>query len=105
MRSVVVGSGLQQKLDETGRHITQYSARHFAATNALMRGVGIYDLAVNLGTSVFYIERTYSHITAMMKSKELTKGQGYWKVIERGEKLKEFDEEKEETSITSKQVL
>ena len=93
LRSVVVGSGLQQKLDETGRHITQYSARHFAATNALMRGVGIYDLAVNLGTSVHYIEKTYSHITAMMKSKELTKGQGYWKVIERGEQLKEFEEQ------------
>ena len=56
MRSVVIGSGLQEKLDEIGRHITQYSARHFAATNTLMRGVGIYDLAVYLGTSVFYIE-------------------------------------------------
>lgn len=90
LRSVVLGSGLQQKLDETGRHITQYSARHFAATNALMRGVSIYDLAVNLGTSVHYIERTYSHITATMKSKELTKGQGYWKVIEEGRELKEL---------------
>ena len=88
LRSVVAGSCLQEKLDETGRHITQYPARHFAATNALMRGVGIYDLAVNLGTSVFYIERTYSHITAMMKSKGLTKGQGYWKVIEQGGQLK-----------------
>ena len=102
LRSVVAGSGLQQKLDETGRHITQYSARHYAATNALMRGVGIYDLAVNLGTSVFYIERTYSHITAMMKSKELTKGQGYWKVIERGEKLNEFEKAEDSKNKTSK---
>ena len=105
LRSVVVGSGLQEKLDETGRHITQYSARHFAATNALMRGVGIYDLAVNLGTSVFYIERTYSHITAMMKSKELTKGQGYWKVIEQGGQLKEFEQANEEPSIKDEQNL
>ena len=105
LRSVVIGSGLQEKLDETGRHITQYSARHFAATNALMRGVGIYDLAVNLGTSVFYIERTYSHITAMMKSKELTKGQGYWKVIEQGGQLKEFEQANEEPSIKDEQDL
>tara|TARA_Y100000004_G_scaffold69673_1_gene78234 strand:- start:948 stop:2549 length:1602 start_codon:yes stop_codon:yes gene_type:complete len=105
LRSVVVGSGLQEKLDETGRHITQYSARHFAATNALMRGVSIYDLAVNLGTSVFYIERTYSHITAMMKSKELTKGQGYWKVIEQGGQLKEFEQANGEPSIKDEQNL
>jgi integrase len=91
LKSVVTGSGLQEKLDETGRHITQYSARHYAATNALMRGVGIYDLAVNLGTSVHYIETTYSHITAMMKSKELTKGQGYWKAIEERGELTELD--------------
>jgi len=82
LRQILIGSGLQAKLDETGRHLTQYSARHYAATQALMRGVDIYDLSVNLGTSVLYIEKTYSHITSMMKSKELTKGQGRWKAIE-----------------------
>ena len=86
LNAVITESGLRQKLDETGRHITQYSARHFAATDALMRGVDIYTLAVNLGTSVNYIEKTYSHITAMMKSKEITKGQGYFKAIEDREK-------------------
>ena len=70
-----------------------------------MRGVGIYDLAVNLGTSVFYIERTYSHITAMMKSKELTKGPGYWKVIEQGGQLKELEQANEEPSIRDEQNL
>lgn len=79
LKACLIGSGLQNKLDETGRHITQYSARHYAATQALMRGVDIYDLSINLGTSVNYIEKTYSHITSMMKSKELTKGQGYWR--------------------------
>ena len=51
-----------------------------------MRGVNIYDLSINLGTSVNYIEKTYSHITSMMKSKELTKGLGYWKDREIREK-------------------
>ena len=83
LKAVVEGSGLKQKLDETGRHITQYSARHYAAVDALMRGVSVYDVAMNIGTSVHYIEKTYARqLTAMMKQKELTKGQGYWKAIE-----------------------
>ena len=85
LKQVLNGSGLQKKLDDTGRALTQYSARHYAATQALMRGVNIYDLAINLGTSVLYIERTYSHITAMMKSKELTAGQGRWNAIKETE--------------------
>jgi integrase len=82
LKAVIEGSGLKKILDETGRHITQYSARHYAATDALMRGVSIYDVAINLGTSVHYIEQTYSKITALKKSGEITKGQGIHKVIE-----------------------
>ena len=73
LKACLIGSGLQKKLDETGRHITQYSARHYAATQALMRGVDIYDLSINLGTSVNYIEKTYSHITSMMKKQRTNK--------------------------------
>jgi integrase len=83
LKAVIEGSGLKKILEETGRHITQYSARHYAATDALMRGVSIYDVAVNLGTSVHYIEQTYSKITALKKSAEITKGQGLHGVIER----------------------
>ena len=93
LKACLIGSGLQKKLDETGRHITQYSARHYAATQALMRGVDIYDLSINLGTSVNYIEKTYSHITSMMKSKELTKGLGYWKDREIREKTGKTERE------------
>ena len=71
LKECLIGSGLQKKLDETGRHITQYSQDN--ANTTLMRGVDIYDLSINLGTSVNYIEKTYSHITSMMKSKELIK--------------------------------
>ena len=86
LKAVVEGSGLKKVLDDTGRHITQYSARHYAAVDALMRGVSVYDVAMNLGTSVNYIEKTYARqLTAMMKQKELTKGQGYWKAIEERE--------------------
>ena len=91
LKAVIEGSGLKKILDETGRHITQYSARHYAATDALMRGVSIYDTAINLGTSVFYIEQTYSHITALKRSMEITKGQGLHKVIKERAENKEFD--------------
>ena len=88
LKAVVEGSGLKKILDETGRHITQYSARHYAAVDALMRGVSVYDVAMNLGTSVNYIEKTYARqLTAMMKQKELTKGQGYWKMFEERENM------------------
>jgi integrase len=87
LHAVVEGSGLKKILLETGRHITQYSARHYAVVDALMRNVSVYDCAMNYGTSVHYIEKTYAkQLTAMMKQKELTKGQGYWKEIERREK-------------------
>ena len=29
LKAVIEGSGLKQKLDDTGRHLTQYSARHY----------------------------------------------------------------------------
>lgn len=90
LKAVVEQSGLQKKLDETGRHLTQYSARHYAAVDALVRGVSVYDLAMNLGTSVNYIEKTYAkQLTSMMKQAELTKGQGYWKSIEDKDSEKE----------------
>ena len=62
-----------------GRNITNYSARHYYATQSLMRKLDIYEVALNMGTSVYYLEQTYSHITTIMKSDELTKGQGYYK--------------------------
>lgn len=92
LQAVLEGSGVQKKLQASGRALTPYSARHYAVSDAIMRGVSIYDIAVNVGTSVFYIERTYSHITALMKSKELTKGQGIHQVLEERSKLTDNEE-------------
>jgi integrase len=71
------------------RNITNYSARHYFATQSLMRKLDIYEVALNMGTSVYYLEQTYSHITTIMKSDELTKGQGYYKHREEQEEKKE----------------
>lgn len=35
------------------------------------------DLALNMGTSITYIEKTYSYLTTLMRSEEITKGQGW----------------------------
>lgn len=87
LKAVLEGSGLKEELEKTGRHVTQYSARHYAITDALMRGVSIYDIAINCGTSVHYIEDTYSKVISSMRSEEITKGQGYHQVLkERKEK-------------------
>ena len=73
---VMEGADKDGVIQLNGRKITNYSARHFYITEAIRRGVDIYDIALNAGTSLTYIERTYSHITVQMRSKELTKGLG-----------------------------
>ena len=76
LKYVMEKSGMNEKIEKEGRHITLYSARHFYATARLMRGVNMSDLALNMGTSINYIEQTYSHLTTLMRSDEITKGQG-----------------------------
>jgi hypothetical protein len=73
LQKVMELSGLKQKLEEEGRHITLYSARHFYCTQRLMNKVDIHTLALNMGTSINYIEKTYSHLTTLMMSEEITK--------------------------------
>ena len=65
-----------------GRNITNYSARHYFATQAIMRRVDIYDIALNMGTSIQYLQSTYIHATTLMKADDITKGQGMYKVLE-----------------------
>ena len=104
LKSVIDGSGLRKKLDETGRHITQYSARHYAITDALMRGVSIYDIAVNCGTSVFYIEKTYSKVISTMRSETLTQGQGYHQVLKEREEKRGAAENAIKDALTDNQL-
>ena len=59
------------------RRITNYSARHHFITQGLLRGVDIFTIALNAGTSVQYIEETYSKgLKTRMVSDELTKNLG-----------------------------
>ena len=70
-----------KKLKELNLYITDdgkkrppYSLRHYYATQRLLDGVHIYDLAKNMGTSVKQIENHYGHVLTTQKSKELIQG-------------------------------
>ena len=41
-----------------------------------MRGVNVYDIALNAGTSTQYIESTYSKVTTDQKAADITKNLG-----------------------------
>ena len=92
LQRVLEGAEKDGVWERDGRLITPYSARHYYATQSLMRKVDIFDLSLNMGTSVNYIESTYHHITSMMKSDEITKGQGYYGVIEKREKEGKYNQ-------------
>ena len=76
LKAVMKGAEADGAWDSRGRIITNYSARHHYITEGIQRGVDIYDLAINCGTSLTYIEQTYSHVTTLMRSKEITKNLG-----------------------------
>ena len=76
LRNVLASAERDGVIDLNGRNISNYCARHHHITEAIQRGVDIYDIALNCGTSLNYIEKTYSHITTLMRSKDITKGLG-----------------------------
>jgi integrase len=82
LKAVCEGSASAGVWSPDGRKITNYSARHYYATQAIMRKVDIFDLALNMGTSITYLQNTYIHATALMKADAMTKGQGIYKLIE-----------------------
>ena len=51
------------------------------APQAIMRGVDMYDLSLNMGTSLVYLQSTYLHITTLMKADGMTKDQGIYKTM------------------------
>ena len=108
LKAVIEGSLRDGVWEADGRNITQYSARHYYATDRLREGVNIYDLAVNMGTSVLYLTKTYSHLTSLMKSEELTVGQGLHKLnAERAKKeasAKKAIKEVFDESIATKEI-
>ena len=57
--------------DRWGKRRSIYSLRHLYCTQALLSGVPIHVLAKNMGTSIAYIEKHYSHVLTVMQAKQL----------------------------------
>ncbi|MCX7263935.1 MAG: hypothetical protein NT035_00725, partial [Burkholderiales bacterium] len=54
----------------TGKERSLYSLRHYYATQRLLEGIPIHDLAEQMGTSILMITKHYSHLTPLMKAKQ-----------------------------------
>ena len=61
-------------ISRNGKTRPPYSLRHYYATQRLLDGVQVYDLAKNMGTSVDKIEKHYGHILSVQKTDELIQG-------------------------------
>lgn len=82
LENILKWSGIQEELDKTNRKIVLYSSRHAFITWRLEHGVNIHMLAKQVGSSVFYIEQTYSHVETARSTEELTKGMQFIKTLE-----------------------
>jgi integrase len=58
------------KCSITGKERSLYSLRHYYATQKLLQGVAIHDLARQMGTSAIMIEKHYSHMTSLMRPEQ-----------------------------------
>ena len=77
IKKVYAGADADEYIVLNGRNITNYSARHHFITQGLLRGVDIFTISLNAGTSVQYIEETYAKgLKTRMVSDELTKNLG-----------------------------
>lgn len=66
-RQMLEGSNLL-KSPVTDKERSLYSLRHYYATQRLLEGIPIHDLAQQMGTSVLMIQKHYSHLTPLMKA-------------------------------------
>ena len=60
----------------TGKERSLYSLRHYYATQKLLQGVAIHDLARQMGTSAIMIEKHYSHLRPRQRAETLAGGPG-----------------------------
>ena len=76
LKHILKGSEDAGVWDSGGRRITLYSSRHYWITDAIMRGLTMNDIAMNCGTSITYVESTYSKVTTEMRASQITQGLG-----------------------------
>ena len=82
LEKVLQWSGIQEGLDLTGRRITLYSQRHFYVTLRLRHGMNIHLLCKNIGSSILYVEKNYSHVVVESNTDKITEGMAKIKTLE-----------------------
>ena len=82
LEKVLESSGIQEDLNLTGRKITLYSQRHFYCTLRLRYGMNIHLLCKNIGSSILYVEQTYSHVVVESNTDKITQGMMKVKTLE-----------------------
>lgn len=65
------------KMGADGKTRTPYSFRHYYITRALLRGIPIHDIALQVGTSSKMIEAFYSKVSPQLQAK-LHSGRAYY---------------------------
>ena len=68
-RQMLEGAGLLH-CPVTGKERSLYSLRHYYATQRLIEGIPVYDIAQQMGTSVLMISKHYGHLTSLMKASQ-----------------------------------
>jgi len=82
LKKVLECSGVQEELDRTNRSICLYSQRHFYVTLRLRHGLNIHLLSKQIGSSVNFIEKNYSHIQIESNTEKITEGMAKIKTLE-----------------------
>lgn len=71
LKALLDAAGLRK--DDRGMERDAYSFRHYYATQRLLKGISVYTLAENMGTSVAMIEKHYGHVRPELAADELTR--------------------------------
>ena len=82
LNNILEWSGVQAELDRTNRKLCLYGQRHFYVTMRLRHGINIHLLAKQIGSSVLYIEKNYSHVQIESNTEKITQGMAKIKTLE-----------------------
>lgn len=74
---------LQVMLEEIGveRKIVLYDARHLFITESIINNTDLYTIALNCGTSIHHIEKTYSKVLAIQRVDKLARFKNLGKMV------------------------
>jgi integrase len=82
LAKLLIDSGVQTKLDSRKEKIVLYSQRHFYVSMRLRYGLNIHLLCKQIGSSVTYVEKNYSHVLVESNTEQMSTGMTRLKTLE-----------------------